>query len=671
MRRGSLGELGGRDSADPEELARLAVEALQALGWGDGDSSVSANRWERHTETLLSPASPPAASHDLTSAPSQSAAASKAPPSFPSCRLSEEPPCIPRWSTELSGALEALPDLLAPVPSAAGSAPAAQRPAPPRRGSCRGVRRGGTGGCQGDPPGCPHGYAGCQGPPRRRRVVLFSDYDGTLSPIVADPDLARLPEGARAALNAVSRCVPVGLLSGRGREKVQAFVGLPHLTYAGSHGLDIAAPVWGGAGREEREGRNPTDKGDKILHTPAAPYLPLMDEVFHRLEAAVAGRTPPGAIDGHSDAGTSGEASARTGKSSHYQDDDAVLPGGLPGATVEHNRFSVSLHFRRCPEPEAAGRVALALAARESRRCARLAQQNAQSVDPLPLLVPSSGGHALAPVGALLRVGQGRKVVEIRPDLDWDKGRALEYLLRLQGTSDDSDGPGADGGNDDVLVIYLGDDRTDEDAFAALARRNARLAAAHQEVPGGGATPLAGVGILVSAAPKLTLATHHIESPAEVEELLWRLAVWGGGIEGAHDALPPSSVFGRHAAEVPNDGLCASCEDIMRIRWKGRFLRGAGNPWVVPAADVDSSSEGEHEGGELLWTPRPDLGSPDATEMALRAASAAAHQARGGGMAPPIAAPAPSPGGRRVGARRVGGGLLSASSGDGGMKPLI
>lgn len=56
-----------------------------------------------------------------------------------------------------------------------------------------------------------------------------------------------------------------------------------------------------------------------------------------------------------------------------------------------------------------------------------------------------------------LRKGRGKKVLEIQPRTDWDKGRAVEWLLantRL--------------GEDDALPLYLGDDLTDEDAFAAL-----------------------------------------------------------------------------------------------------------------------------------------------------------------------------------------------------------
>jgi len=47
------------------------------------------------------------------------------------------------------------------------------------------------------------------------------------------------------------------------------------------------------------------------------------------------------------------------------------------------------------------------------------------------------------------------QVMEIRPNVNWDKGCALMYLL---------DTLGFDNFNN-VLPIYLGDDRTDEDAF--------------------------------------------------------------------------------------------------------------------------------------------------------------------------------------------------------------
>jgi trehalose 6-phosphate phosphatase len=48
-------------------------------------------------------------------------------------------------------------------------------------------------------------------------------------------------------------------------------------------------------------------------------------------------------------------------------------------------------------------------------------------------------------------------VVEIRPDVDWHKGRALAFLRETLGVGT---GAGA--------VLFVGDDRTDEDAFREL-----------------------------------------------------------------------------------------------------------------------------------------------------------------------------------------------------------
>jgi Trehalose-phosphatase len=45
--------------------------------------------------------------------------------------------------------------------------------------------------------------------------------------------------------------------------------------------------------------------------------------------------------------------------------------------------------------------------------------------------------------------------LEVRPTIDWNKGKAVEFLLESLGLSD----------SNDVLPIYVGDDRTDEDAF--------------------------------------------------------------------------------------------------------------------------------------------------------------------------------------------------------------
>lgn len=73
-----------------------------------------------------------------------------------------------------------------------------------------------------------------------RKPALFLDYDGTLSPIVANPQDATLPEETKAILVQLSALIPVIILSGRDRKDVAQRVGIEQLVYGGSHGYDIA-----------------------------------------------------------------------------------------------------------------------------------------------------------------------------------------------------------------------------------------------------------------------------------------------------------------------------------------------------------------------------------------------------------------------------------------------
>ena len=98
-----------------------------------------------------------------------------------------------------------------------------------------------------------------------------------------------------------------------------------------------------------------------------------------------------------------------------------------------------------------------------------------------------------------LKVTPGKMVFEIQPKLDWDKGKAVLYLLEA-----------LDLDRDDVVPVYLGDDITDEDAFRALAGR--------------------GIGIFVGSADdpetagRTTAADYVLNTIGEVEEFLNRLA---------------------------------------------------------------------------------------------------------------------------------------------------
>jgi hypothetical protein len=90
------------------------------------------------------------------------------------------------------------------------------------------------------------------------------------------------------------------------------------------------------------------------------------------------------------------------------------------------------------------------------------------------------------------------QVLEIRPGIAWDKGQAVNFLLESLGMANPND----------VLPVYIGDDRTDEDAFKLLNGMK------H------------GCSILVSTVPKSTNAAYSIRNPSEVKQFLHQLVQW-------------------------------------------------------------------------------------------------------------------------------------------------
>jgi trehalose 6-phosphate phosphatase len=62
--------------------------------------------------------------------------------------------------------------------------------------------------------------------------------------------------------------------------------------------------------------------------------------------------------------------------------------------------------------------------------------------------------------GLDLKMTEGKKVFEVRPRVPWDKGKGVREILRRRGAK-----PPA-------VSVYIGDDRTDEDAFRVLGRRD-------------------------------------------------------------------------------------------------------------------------------------------------------------------------------------------------------
>jgi alpha,alpha-trehalase len=75
-----------------------------------------------------------------------------------------------------------------------------------------------------------------------KRLTVFLDYDGTLSPIAETPDQAVMEEDMKKALIELSQHCPVGIISGRDLKNIQYKVKIDSIIYAGSHGFDICGP---------------------------------------------------------------------------------------------------------------------------------------------------------------------------------------------------------------------------------------------------------------------------------------------------------------------------------------------------------------------------------------------------------------------------------------------
>jgi trehalose-phosphatase len=133
----------------------------------------------------------------------------------------------------------------------------------------------------------------------------------------------------------------------------------------------------------------------------------------------------------------------------------------IPGALLERKRSSLAAHYRLANEPGA--------------------KAVKQAVDDVAARYRQ------------LRRTAGKKVYELQPDIDWNKGRALLWLLEIL----EKERP-------QLYPLYIGDDLTDEDAFRAVRE--------------------SGIGIVVTDLPRPTAARYALKNPTEVERFLHELA---------------------------------------------------------------------------------------------------------------------------------------------------
>lgn len=251
------------------------------------------------------------------------------------------------------------------------------------------------------------------------RLLVATDFDGTLAPIVdrpddVEPDLEALAELRRLAELEDTR---VAVLSGRSRAVLQQHLSTgtaahegPRIILVGSHGAELDPTL---AARLDAD----YVSGDGVGGGAAARRDPsvtrALEEAGERLDA---------------------------------------LAAEYDGAIVERKPTAVAFHYRQVEEAhraEAAGRA-----------------------------------RALADDGPL-RVQAGHLVVELVAG-DANKGEAIDWLRRTTGAS---------------ATVFVGDDRTDEHAFARLGPRD----------------------LAVKIGPGATCAPVRIETQRDVAPLFRRL----------------------------------------------------------------------------------------------------------------------------------------------------
>ena len=77
-----------------------------------------------------------------------------------------------------------------------------------------------------------------------QKVLLLSDFDGTLTPIVERPELAVVAPEVRQTLVELTghQKFILGVVSGRSLHDLEDKVGIPGMIYAGNHGLELSGP---------------------------------------------------------------------------------------------------------------------------------------------------------------------------------------------------------------------------------------------------------------------------------------------------------------------------------------------------------------------------------------------------------------------------------------------
>jgi trehalose-phosphatase len=204
-------------------------------------------------------------------------------------------------------------------------------------------------------------------------LVLFLDYDGTLTPIRKAPSEAALAPKTERILQRLARLPNVHLIivTGRSLSDIQRLIPAEKIGFVANHGFQILV------------------HNEEWIHPDAIHAMQIFDRLYsilrNRLEV-------------------------------------------FPQAYVENKQFTLSIHYRNVTR------------------------------DKVPFL-KSIVRKTILYYYPKLKITQGKEVLEVRPHTHWGKGKAILEVLKTIKPSHNS------------LILFVGDDRTDEDAFKAIRSR--------------------------------------------------------------------------------------------------------------------------------------------------------------------------------------------------------
>jgi len=242
---------------------------------------------------------------------------------------------------------------------------------------------------------------------RNKFLFLFLDYDGTLTPIIRNPDDAILPKKTKEILRELSKnpYCKLTIISGRALKDMKNIIGLEDIIYVGNHGLEIEGP--------RLKFKSPVSLQYKII------LKKIKDVLTKKLS-------------------------------------------NVKGAFIEDKGLSLTLHYRLV-----------------DKKCTYLVKT----------IFHETIIHYL--VANRINIKLGKKVLEVIPPLEWNKGKAVLWLLaRLKFIL----------GREVFMPMYIGDDITDEDAFKVLKNR--------------------GLGIFIGEPTKTSSAKYYLRNSQEVSMFL-------------------------------------------------------------------------------------------------------------------------------------------------------